>query len=118
VHERDTVGGNERTRYEMSIKDNTIELTIERVTYEPTQREPYWGIPIKHRKHYTPATEGRFTLYLSDDMVNFKKKVTLRINGEQVYHGKLKADVRHMVNSCVTFFDPVRVYTTGIEVEL
>jgi hypothetical protein len=118
VHERDTVGGNERTRYEMSIKDNTIELTIERVTYEPTQREPYWGIPIKHRKHYTPATEGRFTLYLSDDMVNFKKKVTLRINGKQVYHGKLKADISHMVNSCATFFDPVRVYTTGIEVEL
>lgn len=118
VHERDTTGGNERTRYEMSIKDNTIDLTIERVTYEATQREPHWGIPIKHRKHYTPATEGKFTLYLSDDMVDLKKKVTLSVNGKQVYHGKLKADIRHMVNSCATFFDPVRVYTTAIEIEL
>ena len=118
VHERDTTSGNERTRYEMTIKDNTIDLTIERVTYEATQREPHWGIPIKHRKHYTPATEGKFTLYLSDDMVDLKKKVTLSVNGKQVYHGKLKADIRHMVNSCVTFFDPVRVYTTAIEIEL
>lgn len=118
VHERDTTSGNERTRYEMIIKDNTIDLTIERVTYEATQREPHWSIPIKHRKHYTPATEGKFTLYLSDDMVDLKKKVTLSVNGKQVYHGKLKADIRHMVNSCATFFDPVRVYTTAIEVEL
>ena len=118
IHERDTTSGNERTRYEMSIKDNTIELTIERVAYEATQREPHWGIPIKHRKHYTPATEGKFTLYLSDDMVDLKKKVTLSVNGKQVYHGKLKADIRHMVNSCATFFDPVRVYTTAIEIEL
>lgn len=118
VHERDTTSGNERTRYEMSIKDNTIELTIERVAYEATQREPHWGIPIKHRKHYTPATEGKFTLYLSDDMVDLKKKVMLSVNGKQVYHGKLKADIRHMVNSCATFFDPVRVYTTAIEIEL
>lgn len=118
VHERDTTSGNERTRYEMTIKDNTIDLTIERVTYEATQREPHWGIPIKHCKHYTPATEGKFTLYLSDDMVDLKKKVTLSVNGKQVYHGKLKADIRHMVNSCATFFDPVRVYTTAIEIEL
>ena len=118
IHERDTTSGNERTRYEMSIKDNTIELTIERVAYEATQREPHWGIPIKHRKHYTPATEGKFTLYLSDDMVDLKKKVTLSVNGKQVYHGKLKADIRYMVNSCATFFDPVRVYTTAIEIEL
>ena len=118
VHERDTTSGNERTRYEMTIKDNIIELTIERVTYEATQREPHWGIPIKHRKHYTPATEGKFTLYLSDDMVDLKKKVTLSVNGKQVYHGKLKADICHMVNSCATFFDPMRVYTTAIEIEL
>ena len=28
IHERDTIGGNERTRYEMTVRDNTIELTI------------------------------------------------------------------------------------------
>ena len=118
VHERDTTGGNERTRYEMTIKDNTIDLTIERVTYEVVEREPYWGIPFKHRKHYAPAKEGIFTLYLSDDMVDFSQKVTLRVNGKCVYQGKVKPDTRHLINSCTTWFDPERVYAAGIEVRL
>ena len=118
VHERDTTSGNERTRYEMTIKDNTIDFTIERVTYEVTEREPHWGIPIKHRKHYAPAAMGKFTLYLSDDMVDFCKKVTLIVNGQCVYKGKIKPDTRYLINSCATFFDPERVYIAGIEVEL
>ena len=118
VHERDTTGGNERTRYEMTIKDNTIDLTIERVTYEAIEREPRWNIPIKHRKHYAPAETGSFTLYLSDDMVDFDQKVTLLVNGKRVYRGKVKPDTRHLINSCATFFDPERVYAAGIEVRL
>lgn len=118
VQERDTTGGNERTRYEMTIKGNTIVLTIERVTYEATEREPRWNIPIKHRKHYTPAERGSFTLYLSDDMVNFDQKVTLIVNGKRAYHGKVKPDTSHLINSCATFFDPERVYAAGIEVRL
>ena len=118
VHERDTMGGNERTRYEMTIEDNTISLTIERVDYEATEREPRWNIPIKHRRHYTPVEEGSFTLYLSDNMVDFSKKVTLLVNGKRVYHAKVKPDARHLINSCTTFFDPQRMYATGIEVQL
>ena len=118
IHERDTTGGNERTRYEMNVEGNTIYLTVERVTYEPTEREPRWGIPIKHRKHFAPVAEGRFTLYLSDEMVDFRQKVTLIVNGKQVNQGKVKADMRHMVNSCAIFFDPERVYAAGIEVDL
>ena len=118
VHERDTTNGNERTRYEMTIKENTIHLTVECVAYEAIEREPRWNIPIKHYKRYTPAAEGCLTLYLSDEMVDFSKKVTLIVNGRRVYKGKVKADMRHMVNSCATFFDSERVYAAGIEVEL
>jgi hypothetical protein len=118
VHERDTIGSNERTRYEMAIKGNTIEITVERITYEVTEREPRWNIPIKHRKHYELATDGRFTLYLADDMVDFTQKVILIVNGKRMYHDKVKPDTRHLINSCATFFDPERVYAAGIEVEL
>ena len=118
VHKRDTTSGNERTRYEMTIKGNIIDLSIDRVTYEAIEREPRWNIPIKHRKHYAPVEEGSFTLYLSDDMVDFNQKVTLYINDKRVYHGKVKPDTRHLINSCATFFDPERVYAAGIEVEL
>ena len=118
VHERDTTGGNDRTRYEMTIEGNTIRLTVERVQYEAVEREPYWGIPVKQVKHYAPVTEGAFTLYLSDDMVDFSKKVTLIVNGKQVYRGKVKPDMRHLVNSCACYFDPERLYAAGIEVRL
>ena len=118
IHERDTTEGNNRTRYEMTITGNTIDLTIERVTYEVMEREPKWNIPIRHNKHYTPVKGGCFTLYLSDDMVDFTQKVTLYVNGKRVYYGKPKADARHLINSCATFFDPERVYATGIEVTL
>lgn len=118
VHERDTTGGNDRTRYEMTIEGNTIRLTIDRVQYEAIEREPYWGIPVKQVKHYAPVTEGAFTLYLSDDMVDFSKKVTLIVNGKEVYRGKVKPDMRHLVNSCACYFDPERLYAAGIEVRL
>lgn len=118
VHERDTTQGNERTRYEMTIDGNTINLTVDRVNYEIIEREPRWNIPIKHRKHYSHVTKGRFTLYLSDEMVDFSKEVTLIVNGKNVYRGIPKAEVRHLVNSCAIFFDPERLYATGIEVEL
>ena len=118
VHERDTTMGNERTRYEMTIKDNTIDLTIERVTYEATEREPRWNIPIKHTKHYAPVKAGSFTLYLSDDMVDFDQKVTFLVNGKRVYRGKVKPDTRHLINSCATWFDPERIYAAGIDIKL
>ena len=102
----------------MSIEGNTIRLTVDRVAYEATEREPIWNIPTKQDKQYVPATKGHFTLYLADDMIDFTQKVTLIVNGKQVYHGKVKPNVRHMVNSCTTFFDPERVYAAGIEVKI
>lgn len=118
IHERDTIGGNQRTRYEMTITDNTIDLTIEHVTYEVTEREPHWNIPIKHTKHYRPVSEGRITLYLAPDMVDMNKKVRVVVNGKQVFHGKLKPNTQHLINSCATFFDPLRLYPTALDIRL
>ena len=73
---------------------------------------------MKHVKHYEPAKEGAFTLYLSDDMVDFSRKVTVIVNGRKVYHGKVRPDMKHMVNSCATFFDPERVFAAGIDIRL
>ena len=116
VHDRDTIGGNERTRYEMTITDNTVSLTIDRVEYEAIEREPRWNIPIKHVKHYSPVTKGCFTLYLAEGMVDFNKKVKVIVNGKQVFNGKLKPDMNHIINSCATFFDPLRLYPCGIRI--
>ncbi len=118
VHERDTTGGNERTRYEMTICDNTVTLTLDHVRYETTEREPKWGIPMRQQQHYARATEGRFTLYLDDTLVDLSRKVTIIVNGRKVFHGCLKPDTRHMVNSCACFFDPERLFPCGVDISL
>lgn len=118
VHERDTIYGNKRTRYEMTISDNVVNVTLQRVLYIPVECEPRWGIPIRQQTITSPVVKGGFTLYLAPDMVDFDKKVTLVVNGREVFKGRLKPDVRYLVNSCVCFFDPERLFPAGIEVNL
>ena len=118
VHERDTTGGNERTRYEMTITGNEINITLQRVQYVAQQREPRWGIPVKQQTTTSPVAKGKFTLYLSPDMVDFGKKVTLVVNGRRVFKGRLKPDLRYLAGSCACFFDPERLFAAGIDVNL
>ncbi len=107
-----------RTRYEMTIEDNRITLNVDNVAYEVIQKDPHWGIELKFKKHYTPATKGKVIVYLNSELVDLKQKVTVTVNGKQVFQGKVKPDLKHMANSCATFFDPQRIYPAAIEVEL
>ena len=69
-------------------------------------------------KHYQRATEGRVKLYLDERMVDLKKPVTLIINGHEQFTGKLKLNVRNMVNSCSEFCDPERIYPAMLDIYL
>ncbi len=104
-----------RTRYEMTIENNHITLNVDNVTYETTQKDPQWGIELKFKKSYTPAATGKVLIYLNNELIDLKQKVTLTVNGKQVFQGKVKPDLKHLVNSCATFFDPQRIYPAAIE---
>ena len=116
VNERPEKEG--RTCYEMNITENHIALNINNVTYETTQKDPRWGIELTFKKHFTPVTKGRFTLYLCQELVDLKKSVTVTVNGKEVFKGKVKPDLKHMVNSCATFYDPCRLFPAAIEITL
>ncbi|WP_294626923.1 hypothetical protein [uncultured Bacteroides sp.] len=105
-----------RTRYEMTIEGNHIALNVDDVTYETIQKDPHWGIELKFKKSYTPAAKGKVLLYLNSELVDLKQKVTVTVNGKQVFEGKVKPDLKHLVNSCATFFDPQRIYPAAVEV--
>jgi hypothetical protein len=47
-----------------------------------------------------------------------KKEITVTVNGKQAFQGKVKPDLKNMVNSCAAFFDPQRIYPAAIEVTL
>lgn len=107
-----------RTRYEMHIEDNCVKLTVDNVRYEVVQKDPRWGIELKFKKHLTPATSGQFTLYFCEELVDMTKPVTIEVNGKCLFKGKLKPQLKHMVNSCATFFDPRRLYPAAVELTL
>ncbi len=108
----------ERMYYEMQIEGNKITLEVKDVVYKTVQRDERLEIDLTFNRAYTPAQKGKFIVYLNDLLVDLKKEVELIVNGKQVFKGKLKADLKHMVNSCATFYDPMRLYPAGIEVDL
>lgn len=109
-------GGRSRTYYRMSVADNAVTLTAERVAYTTT--EVLDGIEMAFSRTYTPVTDGKLLIYLGPELVDLSREVTLTVNGRQVFKGILSANRKHMVNSCAAFFDPDRIYPAAIEVDL
>ena len=95
-----------------------MSLKVDEVTYRTIEKDPKWGIELKFAKTYAPAARGKVTIYLCPELVDLSKPVTLTVNGHTVFQGRVKPDVKHLVNSCATFFDPQRLYPAALEVDL
>ena len=107
-----------RMHYDMKIEGNTITVNVRNVKYRTIQTDSVYGIEMKFEKDYTQAVEGRFMVYLNNNLVDLKKKVKLVVNGKKVYEGKVKPDLKHLVNSCAVFYDPLRLYPVALTVDL
>lgn len=120
VDERSNADTSERTCYEMNIDGNVVDMKVQLVKYTPLLVGDDFGFPITvdYRKTYTPATTGRFTVYLNDKLVDMSKDVTLMVNGRKVFKGKLKPTLDDMVNSCARYYDRARIYPASIQVDL
>lgn len=118
VVERAEADADARIYYEMTIDENRIDLSIRKVDYEVTQKDPHWGIEMRFAKHYSPVSQGKWIVYLSPELVDMNRKVTVNVNGKQVYCGKVKPDLKHLVNSCAHFYDPRRLYPAAVEITL
>ena len=109
--------GSDRVYYQMDIEDNHISLTAQKVSYTSVQTDASTGITLRYRRTYTDVTNGKVLIYLNSDLVDLDSDVTVTVNGKDYYVGRVEPDVKHMVNSCATFFDPERVYPAAIEVD-
>lgn len=118
VKERSNASYDSRTRYEMNIHDNIIDIQVDEVFYNTTITDPHWGIALKFKKDYKPAKNGEFTIYLNDSLVNLKKEITLNVNGTEYFKGRVQADLNNLINSCAIFYDPERLYPAAINVHL
>lgn len=110
----------ERTYYEMDINGNNVDMkvSIARTIVDEWYTSYGTRLALKIHKTYTPATQGRFKVYLSDKLVDLSREVTLTVNGRELYRGVLQPNLADMVNSCAEYYDPERVYPASIEVDL
>lgn len=106
-----------RTNVKMEISGNTVKLTVSDVTVNVLEREPNWSLPIKSQKTYTPIPQGTIKLFLCQELVDLTKPVIITVNGKEVFNNKVEPSLESMVNSCATFFDPMRVYPAMVEVK-
>lgn len=107
-----------RTRYEFTANaDNSIDIKADEVKYNATWKDPHWGIEMLFSKDLTPAQHGHLRVFLSDQLVDLKKKVTVRINGKQVFCGKVKASKKTRKLSQELWGDPMRDFKHSIDVE-
>lgn len=106
-----------RTRYEFTANaDNSIDIKVDGVKYNATWKDPHWGIDMLFSKDLTPAQHGNLRVFLSDRLVDLKKKVTVRINGKQVFCGKVKSSKKTRKLSQELWGDPMRDFKHAVEV--
>ena len=110
----------ERTYYEMDINGNNIDMKVSVAHTVVDEWLTQYTVPLAMRLHktYTPATKGRFKIYLSDKLVELGKEVVLTVNGRELFRGVLQPNLTDMVNSCAEYYDPERVYAASIDVDL
>ncbi len=110
----------ERTYYEMDINGNNIDMKVSVAHTVVDEWLTQYTVPLAMRLHktYTPATKGRFKIYLSDKLVELGKEVVLTVNGRELFRGVLQPNLADMVNSCAEYYDPERVYAASIDVDL
>lgn len=108
----------DRTRYTMEIKGNTVNIQVDTVTYRGVEKSQHWNLFTKYEKTHTPASKGKFTLYLNPQLVDLSKEVTVVVNNKQVFKGIVQPDMKHLINSCSLFFDPERLFPVAVEITL
>ena len=107
-----------RTQYEFTANaDNSIDLKVDAVKYNTTWKDPRWGIDMLFSKDLTPALHGHLRVFLSNQIVDLNQKVTIRINGKQVFNGKVKASKKALKLSQKLWGDPMRDFQHAVEVE-
>ena len=107
-----------RTQYEFTANaDNSIDLKVDAVKYNTTWKDPRWGIDMLFSKDLTPAQHGHLRIFLSDQLVDLNQKVTILINGKEVFNGKIKGSKKAQKLASELWGDPMRNFKHAIEVK-
>ena len=106
-----------RASYEFHVADNTVDITASIVSLSTTDHNAEWNMDFGLTKTYTAASGGELTLFLDETMVDLTKDVTVNINGEPRFTGKVTTNRNTAVESCALFGDPRRIFPAKIKIK-
>ena len=112
-----TLGEMTRASYEFHVADNTVDITASIVSLSTTDHNAEWNMDFGLTKTYTAASGGELTLFLDETMVDLTKDVTVNINGEPRFTGKVTTNRNTAVESCALFGDPRRIFPAKIKIK-
>lgn len=104
-----------RTRYEVKIEGNEVDITVENVSYTCTETDPVYGIQLKFNRSYAPAQHGHITLFLDEHLVELQHPVIVRVNGQTLHKSKLRLSTVNLAHSALVYGDPRRLYPAAVE---
>lgn len=108
----------DRTRYEMTITDNRVDLTVDLVNYTTTETDPRWGIALRFARNYSPATAGTLRLYFNNKLVDLSRPVEIAVNGKVIFNGMLSLSLDNLMESCAQWGDPLRLFPASVTLRL
>lgn len=106
-----------RRDYEFRVHDNSVFLTVREVEYIITERDPNWGIELNNTRRYSEAEHGAVRVYLSEQLVDLSRPVSLYVNGHLVALRQPRLSKKTMRKACECFGDPLRLFPYAIEAE-
>ena len=95
--------GRDRTIFDFRIDGNSVYLTGN--TFDIKSRE------------IGEITQGKIRLFLSPELIDLSKTITVYLNGKRYFNGKLSLSMNHLIESCETFGDPMRLYPAAVDIE-
>lgn len=107
-----------RTQYEFTAHpDNSIDIKVDAIEYTTTWKDPHWGIDMLFSKKLTPAKHGHIRVFLSDKLVDLSKKVKIRVNGKEIFYGKVKSSKKTQKLSKALWGDPMRNFKHAVDIK-
>jgi hypothetical protein len=114
VEQRPELPDTVRILYNLTISGQTVDLTVEQVTYVTTEIDPMWGIALDFHRRISEAHGGSVTIFLDEELVDLERPVEVRLNGQTVFRGLLTLSEENLRRSCAAYFDPRRLYPAAV----
>lgn len=106
-----------RTRYDVNIENNVVNIQVRNVYYATAQRDSIFGIEMKFNRSYSTASGGQLRVYLDEHIVDLARPITIIINGKTICHKKAQLNMKNLEESLCAFYDRERMFPVAFDIK-